>query len=103
MAPDPKDESLATSAIGRLTALGRQFIPSVALGTRNASTEADASADPSEVGTLRLGPNVSIAVRKPLQPERLPTDRLLLNIYDPVVSEHLEWLGKKWMLGQDVL
>ncbi|KDN48209.1 hypothetical protein K437DRAFT_245730 [Tilletiaria anomala UBC 951] len=92
----------SSSALGRLTALGRQLIPSSPFTTRSEAESANETGPDSQVGTLHLGPNVSIAVTKPREPERLPTDRLLLNIHDPVVSEHLEWLGKKWMLGQDV-
>ena len=104
MPSDPKDTSGAapTSALGRLTALGRQLIPSVPFGTRSASTESS-DGKPEELGTLRLGPHVEIPVTQPTAPQRLPTDRLLLDLRDPVVSEHLEWLGKKWLLGQDVL
>ncbi|PWN52041.1 hypothetical protein IE53DRAFT_367543 [Violaceomyces palustris] len=54
------------------------------------------------LGTFRLGPHVSIPVFAPKHPSRLPAERLLLNLQDPTVLEHLEFLGKKWQLGQDV-
>ncbi len=102
MAPDPKDSAPAAGPLSRLTALGRQLLPSVSFGTSSSAASAEAQ-DTDELGTLRLGPHVEIPVRKPTQPQRLPADRLLLDIRDPVVSEHLEWLGKKWLLNQDVL
>ncbi|KAJ9475446.1 hypothetical protein PHBOTO_005536 [Pseudozyma hubeiensis] len=58
--------------------------------------------DREKLGTFTLGPNVAIPVFQPKLPERLPSDRLLLNLDDPIALEHLEFLSKKWQLGQDV-
>ncbi|TKY88244.1 hypothetical protein EX895_002954 [Sporisorium graminicola] len=58
--------------------------------------------DREKLGTFTLGPNVSIPVFQPKLPERLPSTRLLLNLDDPIALEHLEFLSKKWQLGQDV-
>ncbi len=58
--------------------------------------------DRDKLGTFTLGPNVSIPVFQPKLPERLPSERLLLNLDDPIALEHLEFLAKKWQLGQDV-
>ncbi|CDU22417.1 uncharacterized protein SPSC_01047 [Sporisorium scitamineum] len=58
--------------------------------------------DREKLGAFTLGPNVSIPVFLPKLPERLPADRLLLNLDDPIALEHLEFLSKKWQLGQDV-
>ncbi len=58
--------------------------------------------DREKLGTFTLGPNVTIPVFRPKLPERLPAERLLLNLDDPIALEHLEFLSKKWQLGQDV-
>lgn len=58
--------------------------------------------DTPQHGTLKLGPHVSIPVHATDAPERLPPQELLLDLEDPVVLEHLEFLGKKWQLQQDV-
>lgn len=58
--------------------------------------------DREKLGTFTLGPNVIIPVFRPKLPERLPSNRLLLNLDDAIVLEHLEFLAKKWQLGQDV-
>lgn len=58
--------------------------------------------DREKLGTFTLGPNVTIPVFQPKLPERLPSERLLLNLDDPIALEHLEFLAKKWQLGQDV-
>ena len=56
----------------------------------------------TELGTFRLGPHVAIPVHAADAPERVPPTRLMLDTEDPIVLEHLEFLGKKWQLRQDV-
>ena len=56
----------------------------------------------TELGTFRLGPHVAIPVHAADTPERVPPARLMLDTEDPIVLEHLEFLGKKWQLQQDV-
>ncbi|WFD27940.1 hypothetical protein MNAN1_002948 [Malassezia nana] len=55
-----------------------------------------------ERGTFTLGPHVAIPVHEPDAPERVPSEQLWLDTSDPVVLEHLEFLGKKWQLRQDI-
>ena len=83
--------TLRARTLARSDALARQLGPAAAHSTR-----AHAS------GTLQLGPHVAIPVTRPDAPERLPPPRLTLDLSDPLVLEHLEFLGKKWLLGQDV-
>lgn len=83
----------------RVAALGRQLTLTAPHTTRALAHAADASAD--ILGTVHVGA-VSIPVTRPAAPERLPSPRLLLDTTDPLVAEHLEWLAKKWRLGQDV-
>ena len=79
----------------RLGALGRHLAPAAAHTTL-------AGGGRDELGTLRLGPHVAIPVHRCEAPERIPPSRLLLDLEDPLVLEHLEFLGKKWQLHQDV-
>ncbi|CBQ70003.1 conserved hypothetical protein [Sporisorium reilianum SRZ2] len=103
------DDSNSTSAGTRRIATLSRHIQSVRPLT-TASTSASPRPLPTthnddereKLGTFTLGPNVSIPVFAPKQPERLPADRLLLNLDDPIALEHLEFLSKKWQLGQDV-
>lgn len=88
----------APGALGRLAALGRQMIPSVPF-----MTSAAPDAAPQRRGTLRLGPNVELPVFAPHDETRLPDQRLLLDLTDPVARDHLEWLGRKYSLRQDAL
>lgn len=92
----------------RIGAIGRHVQPSAPLTTSAASSAARSrdiqgfQDNREKLGTFTLGPNVTIPVFKPEHPKRLPSDRLLLNLDDPISLEHLEFLGKKWQLGQDV-
>lgn len=88
----------ARAAEERVAALGRQLTSTTPHTTRALST--DATGD-DVLGTVHVGA-VSLPVTRPIQPERLPSVRLLLDTADPLVAEHLEWLAKKWRLGQDV-
>ncbi|WFD43708.1 hypothetical protein MPSI1_002372 [Malassezia psittaci] len=84
----------------RLHALTRHFYTGA---KRDAThTAPDAQTPAKSIGTLRIGPNVAIPLVEADQPTRLPPERLLLDIDDPLVLEHLEFLGKKWQLRQDV-
>ena len=83
--------SIRARALARSDALVRQLGTSAAHSTRGNAVEA-----------LQLGPHVSIPVHTPDAPDRLPPTRLCLDLGDPLVLEHLEFLGKKWQLGQDV-
>lgn len=68
-------------------------------------TKAEDNQAPKErelLGTLRLGPSVELPVYAPLDQTRLPDDRLLLSLDDPVTVESLEWMAKKYALGQDM-
>ncbi|PWY99398.1 hypothetical protein BCV70DRAFT_162599 [Testicularia cyperi] len=101
-------DSSASSGKRRVEAIGRHVQPSVPL-TTSASYSAPRPINVEgfhetreKLGTFTLGPNVTIPVFKPDQPHRLPAERLLLNLDDPITLEHLEFLGKKWQLGQDV-
>lgn len=85
---------------GRLHALARHFYTGAAREATHTAPTADAPA--ASLGTLRIGPHVAIPLVQPDQPERLPPERLLLDVDDPLVLEHLEFLGKKWQLRQDV-
>ena len=78
----------------RLRAVHRHFHTGI-------SAPAPGQAGPNR-GTLTLGPHVAIPVHEPDAPERVPGEHLWLDTSDPVVLEHLEFLGKKWQLGQDV-
>lgn len=84
----------------RLHSLVRHFQSGAKLEATAARPGSDAP--PDSLGTLRLGPNVAIPLVAPDAPERIPPQRLLLDIEDPLVLEHLEFLGKKWQLRQDV-
>lgn len=59
--------------------------------------------DAELLGNLSLG-SVSLPVYTSADPQRLPKLRPQnqLDFSDQVVAEHLEWLGKKFLLGQDV-
>lgn len=95
----PKKES--QSSLARLAALGRQLVTSTPF-----TTQAEPDAGPGDrplLGTLRLGPSVELPVYAPHDPTRLPDDRLLLSLEDPVTLESLEWMAKKYALGQDML
>ena len=105
------DDSNATSAgKRRIETIGRHVQPVAPITTSASaqsprplpSQEDDAHDDREKLGTFTLGPNVTIPVFQPKLPERLPSDRLLLNLDDPIALEHLEFLAKKWQLGQDV-
>ncbi|WFD31235.1 hypothetical protein MSPP1_002269 [Malassezia sp. CBS 17886] len=87
MTPDPPSKR-------RLGAIVRHF--------QSGPVLAQDQADDGALGTFRLGPHVAIPVHMPDAPERIPPARLLLDLEDPLVLEHLEFLGKKWQLRQDV-
>ncbi|WFD02167.1 hypothetical protein MOBT1_000848 [Malassezia obtusa] len=89
-----------TRTTGRLRALVRHFYSGAAREATHTSPTADAPAAP--LGTLRIGPHVAIPLVHPDEPTRVPPERLLLDVDDPLVLEHLEFLGKKWQLHQDV-
>lgn len=57
------------------------------------STSATSS---KSIGELNLGPDVSIPVFEAHDPLRLPMQRLLLNLEDPIVFSDLTWMAKKW-------
>ncbi|SPO39671.1 uncharacterized protein PSFLO_05152 [Pseudozyma flocculosa] len=102
----------AAAAAGRrrIASIGRHVQPTRPLTTSSAASASPSSSPSSTpmpkagtpLGTLKLGPNVSIPVFEARDPTRLPSERLLLNLDDPLVLEHLEFLGKKWQLRQDV-
>lgn len=106
------DDSASSSSAGkrRIETIGRHVQPVAPITTsttaqspRPLSSQNNAFNDDREkLGTFTLGPNVSIPVFQPKLPERLPSQRLLLNLDDPIALEHLEFLSKKWQLGQDV-
>lgn len=79
----------------RLDAVTRHFHASLQYPAKSLSAA-------NELGTFRLGPHVAIPVHAADAPERIPPERLLLDLEDPIVLEHLEFLGKKWQLRQDV-
>ncbi|WFD33517.1 hypothetical protein MCUN1_000330 [Malassezia cuniculi] len=83
--------SMRTRALARADALVRHMSTSAVHSTRQ-----------DAVGSLNLGPHVSIPVHATDAPDRVPPARLHLDLSDPLVLEHLEFLGKKWQLGQDV-
>ena len=85
-----------TRTTGRLRALVRHFYSGAAREATHTSPTADAPAAP--LGTLRIGPHVAIPLVHPDEPTRVPPERLLLDVDDPLVLEHLEFLGKKWQL-----
>ncbi|CEH18703.1 AAA ATPase containing von Willebrand factor type A (vWA) domain [Ceraceosorus bombacis] len=99
------DSSKPSSTVGRLAAIGRQLLPSSALSTSStwkSSDGATSAATPGERrGTLRLGSSVELPVFAPHDETRLPDPRLLLDLHDPVVRDHLEWLARKYSLKQD--
>ncbi|KAK0546025.1 hypothetical protein OC861_004801 [Tilletia horrida] len=72
----------------------------VAAFTRQLSTPA--SKESEQIGILKLGTDVRIPVFTPQDYSRLPQQRLLLPLQDPIVEEHLAWLGQKWVLNQDI-
>ncbi|PKI82422.1 hypothetical protein MVES1_003389 [Malassezia vespertilionis] len=71
-------------------------------GAKHEGTAQLSGAPRRDVGVLRIGPHVAIPVQAPDQADRIPPARLLLDPEDPIVLEHLEFLGKKWQLRQDV-
>ncbi|EST08393.1 ATPase, dynein-related, AAA domain protein [Kalmanozyma brasiliensis GHG001] len=102
------DSSAASAGKRRIETIGRH-VQRVAPITTSSTSQSPPSPNPStftddreKLGTFTLGPNVAIPVFQPKLPERLPSDRLLLNLDDPIALEHLEFLAKKWQLGQDV-
>ena len=106
------DDSNSPAAAGkrRIETIGRHVQQVAPFTTSSASSsprplpyqDGDFNDDREKLGTFTLGPNVSIPVFQPKHPERLPSERLLLNLDDPIALEHLEFLSKKWQLGQDV-
>lgn len=104
------DASSSAAGKRRIQAIGRHVQRVVPITTSSSTQSPRALSTPDgalhddreKLGTFTLGPNVSIPVFRPKQPERLPSERLLLNLDDPVALEHLEFLAKKWQLGQDV-
>lgn len=91
------------SSLARLAALGRQLIPSKPITTQASQNgEGNKGQDRQLLGTLRLGPSVELPVYAPIDPSRLPDDRILLSLEDPVTVESLEWMAKKYALGQDM-
>jgi len=106
--------SNSISSISRLASLTRQLLPSRPLITPSTSTnqsESQSAITSTEsevqevVGHLTIGPHVRIPISNPKQDSlnRLPANRLLLDLDDVAVLENLEWLGKKWSLEEDVL
>lgn len=88
---------MSKPATTRLNAVARHFRAGVAVSAKPAP-----GTDSPQLGTLQLGPHVAISIHAADAPERIPPERLLLDTSDPIVLEHLEFLGKKWQLGQDV-
>ncbi|SNX86583.1 uncharacterized protein MEPE_05292 [Melanopsichium pennsylvanicum] len=104
-------DNSSSTAVGkrRIETIGRHVQPLAPITTSSSAqqprpllTNGAFVDDRHKLGTFTLGPNVSIPVFRPKLPERLPSDRLLLNLDDPIALEHLEFLAKKWQLGQDV-
>lgn len=89
----------SSSSISRLAALGRQLIPVAPITTQASSNE---RSERPLLGTLRLGPNVELPVYAPRDQTRLPDERLLLSLEDPITLESLEWMAKKYALNQDM-
>lgn len=99
-------------SISRLASLTRQLIPSRPLVTPSSSSSGNPhpatehlQEEGQVVGHLTIGSQVRIPITNPKQDalNRLPPNRLLLDLDDVAVLENLEWLGKKWSLGEDVL
>ena len=96
-------------SISRLASLTRQLLPSRPLVTPSSGKHHPATEHHQEeeevIGHLTIGPQVRIPITNPKQDalNRLPANRLLLDLDDVAVLENLEWLGKKWSLGEDVL
>lgn len=96
-------------SISRLASLTRQLLPSRPLVTPSSGNHHPATEHHQEeeevIGHLTIGPQVRIPITNPKQDalNRLPANRLLLDLDDVAVLENLEWLGKKWSLGEDVL
>lgn len=84
------------SSLSRLAAIGRQLIPTTPFSTRASAS------DREQVGTLRLGPSVELPVFAPKDTSRLADERRLLSLEDPITLESLEWMAKKYTLGQDM-
>lgn len=100
MTGDSSDGPIS-AGLTRLAALGRQLLPSRPI-TTDAETQDGESTDRPLLGTLRLGPNVELPVYAPRDQTRLPDERLLLSLEDPITLESLEWMAKKYGLGQDM-
>ncbi|KAN0062821.1 hypothetical protein ACQY0O_004641 [Thecaphora frezii] len=109
--PAPATSTAAATSAGRqrIASIARHVLPSHPITTPAHRSDPDSPSRPrpdhaasDALGTLNLGPNVSIPVFEPRAPLRLPSQRLLLDLDDPLVIEHLEFLGKKWQLRQDV-
>ncbi|KAK0566796.1 hypothetical protein OC844_000545 [Tilletia horrida] len=105
MTKDDSDGSSSAplaSPLRRIAAFTRQLVPAAPAFTRSASSDTSPpQAQEEQLGVLKLGADVRIPVYQPQDYSRLPQQRLLLPLHDPIVEEHLAWLGKKWVLGQD--
>lgn len=84
------------SSLSRLAAIGKQLIPSSPFTTKTSNSQ------PEQLGTLRIGGSVELPVYEPKEVARLPDERLLLSLEDPITLESLEWMAKKYALGQDM-
>ncbi|KAE8209026.1 hypothetical protein CF327_g6940 [Tilletia walkeri] len=103
--PASSAAAAVSAPLRRIAAFTRQLIPTTPSFTRSASTSAappPAGSPQEQLGTLKLGPDVRIPIFQPQDYSRLPQQRLLLPLNDPIVQEHLAWLGKKWVLNQDI-
>jgi MoxR-like ATPase len=92
----------AGSSLSRLAAIGKQMIPSIPFTTKASNDQPGYLEQQEQLGTLRFGPSVELPVYAPNDPTRLPDERLLLSLEDPITLESLEWMAKKYALGQDM-
>ncbi|UZJ54566.1 hypothetical protein CBS101457_003886 [Exobasidium rhododendri] len=90
------NEGKGGSSLSRLAAIGKQLLPANPFTTRAADNERE------QLGTLRMGSTVELPVYAPKDITRLPDERLLLSLEDTTTLESLEWMAKKYALGQDM-
>lgn len=93
--------SSSGGSLSRLAQLGRQLLPIAPVSTKSSGSGDDEQQE--QLGSLSFGPSVQLPVFKPKDLSRLPQDRLLLSLDDPVTLESLEWMAKKYVLNQDML